>query len=214
MSEDFRTGITREDIEEASQRWTGESPTFSVPRLFYDLLEQGKRYPPKAVVGLAARRALGRPLRPDEFSGGEESWAFRFLRDLGFTIVTKVRSDRTGELPETPPDRVWIEDTRTAGHGHGGPGWEFGSWLWSPSSADGGSDYYALMREPATGDIVIHFNDGEIVGWSRVAVPRSGGRRTSSQSCSVGGTPLLLSYRVNGVPSFPALSARFRLHGT
>ena len=24
------------------------------------------------------------------------------------------------------------------------------------------------MREPAPGDLVIHFNDGEIVGWSRV----------------------------------------------
>ena len=58
-----------------------------------------------------------------------------------------------------------VEDTKTAVHG---PGWEFGSCLWRPSSADGGSDYYALMREPAPGDLVIRFNDGEIVGWSRV----------------------------------------------
>ena len=83
--------------------------------------------------------------------------------------MTKARPDHASELPETAPCAVWIEDTRTAVHGHGGPGWEFGSCLWSPSSADGGSDYYALMREPAPGDLVIHFNDGAIVGWSRVA---------------------------------------------
>ena len=171
MAEDFRGRITRADVEEALAALDRREPHAFGPSIFYDLLEQGKRYPPKAVVGLAARRALGRPLRPDEFSGGEDSWAFRLLRDLGFTVVTKVRSEQTDELPETPPDRVWIEDTKTASHGHGGPGWEFGSWLWSPSSADGGSDYYALMRAPETGDIVIHFNDGSIVGWSRVASP-------------------------------------------
>ena len=27
------------------------------------------------------------------------------------------------------------------------------------------------MREPKTGDLVLHFNDGDIVGWSRVAAP-------------------------------------------
>src|SRR5262249_1822384 len=39
-----------------------------------------------------------------------------------------------------------------------------------PTSAEGGSDHYSLMREPKAGDLVIHFNDGVIVGWSRVAV--------------------------------------------
>jgi hypothetical protein len=52
----------------------GESHAFG-PSTFYDLLVDGRRYPPKAVVGLAARRVLGRALRPDEFQGGEESWA-------------------------------------------------------------------------------------------------------------------------------------------
>jgi hypothetical protein len=43
--------------------------------------------------------------------------------------------------------------------------------LWSPSSAENGSDYYALMREPQRDDVVIHVNGGIIVGWSRVASP-------------------------------------------
>jgi|tagenome__1003787_1003787.scaffolds.fasta_scaffold20047147_2 5-methylcytosine-specific restriction protein B len=86
MAEDFRGRITRADVEEALAALDRREPHAFGPSIFYDLLEQGKRYPPKAVVGLAARRALGRPLRPDEFSGGEDSWAFRLLRDLGFTI--------------------------------------------------------------------------------------------------------------------------------
>jgi 5-methylcytosine-specific restriction enzyme A len=81
MAEDFRAEITREDIEKAITALDRGEPHAFGPSTLYDLLEAGRRYPPKAVVGLAARRALGRALRPDEFSGGEESWAFRLLRD-------------------------------------------------------------------------------------------------------------------------------------
>src|SRR6516165_5046160 len=131
MAEDFRAQITRDDIEEAiAALERGEVHAFG-PSIFYEVLEGGRRYPPKAVVGLAARRVLGRALRPDEFSGGEESWAFRLLRDRGFNIVKKLGSGDTPELPTTPTAAVWIEDANTAGHG--GPGWEFGTCLWSPS---------------------------------------------------------------------------------
>ena len=75
------------------------------------------------------------------------------------------------ELPSVPPPRIWIEDTKTSVHGHGGPGWDFGSCLWSPSAYEGGSDHYALMREPQIDDLVIHLNDGDLVGWSYVAAP-------------------------------------------
>lgn len=55
----------------------------------YDLIHEGRTYPPKAVIGLAARRVLGRPLRPHEFKGGEGSKNFRVLRQLGFEIIQK-----------------------------------------------------------------------------------------------------------------------------
>jgi hypothetical protein len=171
MAEDFRAQITREDIEEAIAALDRGEPHAFGPSTFYDLLEAGRRYPPKAVVGLAARRALGRALRPDEFSGGEESWSFKLLRDRGFNVVRKPRSDDSSALPKVPPARVWIEDTKTAAHGHGGSGWEFGSCLWSLSSAKGGTDRYSIMRELKMDDLVIHFNDSDIVGWSRVAAP-------------------------------------------
>jgi 5-methylcytosine-specific restriction protein A len=122
MAKDFREQITRDDIEHAIADLDRGEPHAFGPSTFYDLLVGGRRYPPKAVVGLAARRVLGRALRPDEFSGGEESWGFRLLRDRGFDVVAKSSNDLTSALPKVPPARVWIEDTKTAAHGHGGPG--------------------------------------------------------------------------------------------
>jgi 5-methylcytosine-specific restriction protein A len=55
----------------------------------YDLLYEGQRYPPKAVIGLAAGRILDTPLGPYDFKGGLESKCFRVLEENGFTVVEK-----------------------------------------------------------------------------------------------------------------------------
>ncbi len=57
----------------------------------YDLIYDGNTYPPKAILGLAADRVVGRPLTSDEFTGGDHSSAFAILRDLGFLIQRKVQ---------------------------------------------------------------------------------------------------------------------------
>jgi MoxR-like ATPase len=203
MDKEFREQITREDILEAiAALERGEPHTFG-PSTFYDLLENGRRYPPKAVVGLAARRTLGRPLRPDEFSGGQESWAFGLLRDRGFTIVNKQQRADGPELPSVPPVRVWIEDTKTAAHGHGGPGWEFGSCLWSPSAYEGGSDHYALMREPQIDDLVIHINNGDLVGWSYVSAPFRELKEAPPSPGQWAGRPSYYRIDLKGYQEFP-----------
>ena len=52
----------------------------------YEVVHRGRRYPSKAILGVAAGRELGRePLRPTEFSGGAEHSA-RVLVRLGFTV--------------------------------------------------------------------------------------------------------------------------------
>jgi len=56
---------------------------------FYDLIYEAKRYPPKLVLSLAAKHANGTPLDRSQFTGGEDSSAFRLLRSLGFEIVPK-----------------------------------------------------------------------------------------------------------------------------
>jgi hypothetical protein len=61
----------------------------------YDLVHQGRRYPPKYVVSLAARYATGQPLAFPRFNGGAET--NRFLESLGFDI--KTRADGRTQKP-------------------------------------------------------------------------------------------------------------------
>jgi hypothetical protein len=65
---------------------------------------------------------------------------------------------------------VWLERSRSA-HGHGGPGWELGTCLWSPSTDRAGRDRYRIMREPRADDMVVHCVDSIILGESVVASP-------------------------------------------
>ena len=55
----------------------------------YDLVEAGRRYPPKLVFSLAARFATGQELDRNHFSGGRDAPAFKVLEKLGFEIATK-----------------------------------------------------------------------------------------------------------------------------
>lgn len=55
----------------------------------YDVLFEGRRYAPKAVVGLAAGKVTGAPLGPYDFKGGLKSKCFRVLEANGITIITK-----------------------------------------------------------------------------------------------------------------------------
>jgi len=66
----------------------GRSHAFS-DSTHYDVVFNGKRYPPKAVVGLAAEVATGQPFTPKDFKGGEESKCFRVLRKAGLEIARK-----------------------------------------------------------------------------------------------------------------------------
>ena len=55
----------------------------------YDIIVDGDRYPPKAVVGVAAEIDTGQAYGPKDFSGGLSSKCFRLLRDAGFKTVEK-----------------------------------------------------------------------------------------------------------------------------
>ena len=73
----------------------------------YELVHDGKRYAPKAVVGLACRHSIGRILTPEEFSGGEAPGQANFvLRKLGFTVI---RKDEEVADKEKPAHKDWTE---------------------------------------------------------------------------------------------------------
>ena len=81
---DIPDGITKVDVLEAiaaTDRGDGEAFGESTK---YDLVHEGRRYPPKRVIGLAAKRVIGRPLRPSEFSGGEASKCFGYCENWDF----------------------------------------------------------------------------------------------------------------------------------
>jgi 5-methylcytosine-specific restriction enzyme A len=62
-------GITAEDVFQAIRDLdSGEKHDFH-DSTKWDLVFEGKRYPPKAVVSLAARRIAGHALKPGAFKG-------------------------------------------------------------------------------------------------------------------------------------------------
>jgi hypothetical protein len=72
----------------------------------YELTENGKRYAPKAVVGLSCRYSIGRILQPEEFSGGEAPGQANFvLRKLGFTVIKKSESEIDNQS-----DKEWSQN--------------------------------------------------------------------------------------------------------
>lgn len=81
--------LTREHVLAAVADYDAGAPHGFGPSLRYDLICDEKRYPPKAILGLAARHAVGVTLSPSDFSGGEKSKCLRVLRELGFTVVRK-----------------------------------------------------------------------------------------------------------------------------
>ncbi len=80
--------ITRIDILESMQEFElldgfGQST-------FYDVLDDyGVRYPPKALIGLAALKYTDVPLRGKNFQGGPGTKCFRMLEQHDFKIVPK-----------------------------------------------------------------------------------------------------------------------------
>lgn len=170
-------GISRDDILKAVELFDAGAPHQFGPSLYYDLLVNGKRYPPKAIVGLAARRLRGRVLLPTEFSGGEGSKCFRVLKDLGFQIVQKERPPDGSHLPGGVSGGVWIEITKARNKGKAWP-WRLGDTVWSPSVNSAGARTYETMRQPKAGDIVIHCVDSVLRGWS---VVRDNPRETADE---------------------------------
>jgi hypothetical protein len=83
-------GILAADIIAAASLFSSESVSHDFHESEkFDVIVEGKRFPPKAILGLAAVRILGAPLKPSDFSGGEDSQCFKLLRSLGFEVLLK-----------------------------------------------------------------------------------------------------------------------------
>lgn len=85
------SGLTREDVLGVLAHFKLEAaaPYRFMDSTDYDLVHEGKHFPPKAILGLAAERTVGRALTSDEFAGGDASTCFAILGSLGFAIRKK-----------------------------------------------------------------------------------------------------------------------------
>jgi hypothetical protein len=83
------------------------------PSTDYDLVaDDGQRFPPKAVFGIAASDALGFQVVPDHFTGGVGTPCFRILEDSGYLIVPKDASPPSPSVPPSTEDESWAEGNR------------------------------------------------------------------------------------------------------
>lgn len=90
MPQSIPKGLTREHVLKAlADLDAGIGHSFGIPTR-YEFVYEGKRYAPKAVIGIAFRHLAGEILLPAKFSGGEAPGQANYeLRRLGFTVEAK-----------------------------------------------------------------------------------------------------------------------------
>ena len=92
-------GVTRDHVLRAIKEYDRFEPErfFSehgfAPTTTYELAWEGRRYPPKAILGTAYEFATGQRLSSSDFEGGKTG-AVRVLGHLGFTVQEKRRPAR------------------------------------------------------------------------------------------------------------------------
>ena len=88
--------VTRDDVLRAIEDYDrlGPEQFFSkhgfAPTTTYELAWEGRRYPPKAILGTAYEFATGERLGSTDFEGGKTG-AVRVLGQLGFVVKEKTR---------------------------------------------------------------------------------------------------------------------------
>jgi len=91
--------VTRADVLRAINEYDRLGPErfFSehgfAPTTTYELAWEGRRYPPKAILGTAYELATGQRLGSSDFEGGKTG-AVKVLGQLGFTVQEKRRQAR------------------------------------------------------------------------------------------------------------------------
>lgn len=88
------TGISAEDVREALKRLARGDPHPFGTSTGWDVLYEGRRYPQKAVLGLAAEKHAQRPLGPYDFTAAE---CRGVLTRLGFKPIRKANHTEEDE---------------------------------------------------------------------------------------------------------------------
>jgi len=130
------TNINKEHLLEAIKKIDNEGIPKDGDSQYYDVVFNGKRYPPKVIVSYANIFANGSELDRKTFKGGRNTDCFILLEKYGFEIKNK-----DSEVALTR--KVWIEKTLVNGREDrmDGPR-ALGKVLWSPQRGSRGADIY------------------------------------------------------------------------
>ena len=106
MPQSIPKGLTREHVLKAlADLDAGIDHPFG-KSTGYELVHEGKRYAPKAVIGIAFRHLTGEILHHSKFSGGEAPGQANYeLRRLGFKVESKPQ-----EAAEEVTGSVWSDE--------------------------------------------------------------------------------------------------------
>ncbi|HVK66294.1 MAG TPA: hypothetical protein VM694_17545 [Polyangium sp.] len=99
------SNITQEHVRQAIHRFSIGHPHGFGPSSKYELVYEGRRYPPKAILGIAGEIAHGSPLTPEDFSGGEAT-TNAVLRKLGFVVESRASSPKSPSWTLQPGERI------------------------------------------------------------------------------------------------------------
>lgn len=107
MPQSIPKGLTREHVLQAlADLDAGIEHPFGTAT-GYELVHDGRRYAPKAVVGVAFRHVTGEILHHSQFSGGEAPGQANYvLRRLGFRVTAKEKPEPDEGLRGT----AWVDE--------------------------------------------------------------------------------------------------------
>ena len=158
------SNITKEHLIKAIEKIDLEGIPKDGDSQYYDVVYNGKKYPPKIIVSYANIFANGEEINRNSFSGGIGTPCFKILEENGFKILQK-------DMKQIDiPKRYWIEKTLVTGRPDRNEGERaLGKALWSPQRSRDGADIYKNMRLVQRGDLVLHLiNNKSISGISIV----------------------------------------------
>jgi 5-methylcytosine-specific restriction protein B len=154
--------ITKDHLLAAIEKIDKEGIPKDGESRYYDLVYNGKMYPPKLVLSYSNLFANSEILDRNSFSGGLETQCFKILEDNGFMIIKK-------EIDEQQTPNLWIEKTLTKRDDRLEGDRALGKALWSPQKDKRGADIYKNMLLVKKGDVVLHLIDNKsFCGLSKV----------------------------------------------
>ncbi|MEO6541204.1 MAG: hypothetical protein ABIN74_09450 [Ferruginibacter sp.] len=89
----FPRNISKEYLLKAIDKIDSEGIPSEGDSKYYDVLYNGKKYPPKVIVSFANIFANGEELDRNTFAGGLDTPCFKLLESNGFKIVSKEKSE-------------------------------------------------------------------------------------------------------------------------